>query len=83
MTEQIIQHRGMKDFEMDSKWFYESINSFRKKNLVGNFVAIKDKNIIAYNKDVNLVVKAIEDKGENPAYILIEFIYPEGTVVLL
>lgn len=75
--------RVLEEFEKDARWFYDNINLLRKKNLTGKFVAIKNKNVISANSDLNVVVKYIEEKGENPAYILIEFVYPEETVILL
>ena len=75
--------RGLQEFEEDSKWFYENIEHLRERNLSGNFVAIKNKKVLASDKELNVVIKMIESQGENPAYVIIEFIYPEGTVVLL
>jgi len=83
MTEQAFQPRGMEDFEKDSEWFYKNIDLLRKQSLIGKFVAIKDKKVIASDKEINVVVSTIEKQGENPSYVLIEFVYPEGTVVLL
>ena len=71
------------NFEKDSKWFYNSFDSLQKKKFSGQFVAIKNKEVIASGKDINLVIKQVENKGENPSYIVIEYIYPEGTVILL
>ncbi|MBS3077354.1 hypothetical protein J4233_03715 [Candidatus Pacearchaeota archaeon] len=82
MAEQSSQPRGMEEFEGDSKWFYKNIDSLRKENS-GKYVAIKDKKIIASGKDIEIVVEMVEKKGENPAYIVMEFLYPEGTVILL
>ena len=75
--------RGLEEFEEDGKWFHENIGFLREKNLTGKFVAIKDKNVIASDKDINVVIEYVEERGENPAYIIIEFVYPEGTVILL
>ncbi len=83
MTEQIFQPREMEEFEKDSKWFHENIKLLRKKDFTGKFVAIKNGNVIASDKDINIVISFVEKQGENPAYVLIEFVYPEGTVVLL
>ena len=83
MTKQLIQPRGMEEFEKDAKWFYENIEALRKKELTGKFVAIKDKNILASDKNVEIVIESVEKQGENPSYVLIEFIYPEETVILL
>lgn len=75
--------RGLQEFENDSKWFYNNIDSLRKQNFTGKFIAVKNKNIIASDKNINIVVDTIEKEGENPSYILIEFVYPEGAIVLL
>jgi len=75
--------RGLQEFEEDSKWFNENIKHLREKNLSGSFVAIKNKRLLASDKELSVVIKMIESQGENPAYVIIEFIYPEGTVVLL
>ena len=83
MGEQILQPRSMKAFEEDSKWFYENIDSLRKKNLTGKFVVIKDKEIIASDNNLEIVIKFVEQRGEDTSYLLIEFVYPEETVVLL
>lgn len=83
MAEQISLSKNLETFEEDSKWFYENMNSLRKMNLSGKFVAIKDKKIIAEGDNLQTVVRSVEKKGENPAFVLIEFIYPEGVVILL
>ena len=70
------------EFERDSQWFYENIELLRKKKLTGKFVAVNNKEVIASGDNFNMVVKLVESKGKNPAYILIEYVYPEGTVVL-
>ena len=70
-------------FETDSKWFYENVSHLRAQKLVGNFVAIYNKQVIASNTDIKQVITAVEGKGKNPAYLVIEFVHPEGTVVLL
>lgn len=70
------------EFERDSKWFYENIELLRKKKLAGKFVAVNNKEVIASGEDFNFVVKLIEKQGKNPACIVIEYVYPEGTVVL-
>lgn len=82
MEGKTFQPRGMEDFEEDSKWFYKNMDSLRKENS-GEYVAIKNKMVIASGKKIEIVVERVEEKGENPAYVVIEFVYPEGTVVLL
>ena len=74
--------KEISEFEEDSKWFYENADLLRKNNLVGKFVAIKNKEVIVSDKDLNKVVKEIVNKGKNPSYIVIEYVYPDGTVIL-
>lgn len=84
MSEQALQlSEKMNDFEADSNWFYKSMGLLREKGFVGQFVAVKKREVIASGKDFSLVVKEVESRGENPAYIMIEFVYPEETVILL
>ena len=75
--------KEISQFEDDSKWFYENVDLLRKKRFVGKFVAIRNKEVIASDVDINVVVKEVESEGKNPAYIVIEYVYPEGTIVLL
>jgi len=74
--------KEINEFERDSKWFYENVDLLRKKKLVGKFVAINNKGVMASGENFNMVVKLVENKGKNPAYIVIEYVYPEGTVIL-
>jgi hypothetical protein len=70
-------------FETDSKWFYENIEFLRKSNLTGKFVAVKNQKVIASDDKIETVIRYAESEGENPAYLVIEFVYPEKTVILL
>jgi len=71
------------NFERDSKWFQENINKLRDEGFTDKFVAVKDTQPIASGKDIKLVIKEIESKNQNPAYIFIEFVHPEGTIIIL
>ncbi len=70
-------------FEEDNKWLHNNLNKLKISGFSGKFVAVKDRQIIGSDKDVNNLVAYVERKGENPAYLVIEFIYPDGSVVLL
>jgi len=74
--------KEISEFEEDSKWFYENADLLRKNKLVGKFVAIKNKEVIASDTELNKVVEEVESKGKNPSYIVIEYVYPDGTVIL-
>jgi len=70
------------EFESDSRWFYENTDLLRKNNLGGKFVAINNKEVIASGEKIEIVVKQVEKEGKNPACVVIEYVYPEGIVVL-
>ena len=74
--------KGIVEFEGDVEWFHKNVDLLRKRDFVGKFVAIENKEVIASGKDFNLVVNLIENKGKNPACIVIEYVYPEGTIIL-
>lgn len=84
MNNQNLQvSKEISEFESDSKWFYENVELLRKKKLVCKFVAVYNKEVIASGENFEVVVKEVEQKGKNPAYIVIEYVYPEGTIILL
>lgn len=73
----------LKDFERDSNWFYENINLIRKKGFTGKFVAVKNKRVTSSGDNIDLVISSLENNGENPSYIFIEFVHPEGFTLIL
>jgi hypothetical protein len=81
--EQKQELRLLKRFEEDSKWFHENIDQLRKDNLTGRFVAIKDKKAIASDNNLDITINSVVKQGENPSYLFIEFVYPEGFTLLL
>jgi len=59
------------DTNTSSRTYYlcfasNDLDLLRKRKLSGQFVAIKNKEVIAQGKDINLVIKQVEKKGENP-----------------
>jgi hypothetical protein len=80
MTAQLSQE--INEFEKDSRWFYENIDLLRKKMLENKFVAVSNKEVIASGEDFSMVVKAVEQKGKDPAYVVIEYIHPKGAIIL-
>ena len=73
----------MKQFEKDSEWFYKNINNLRKNGFTGKFVAIKSSKPLAADKDIEIVIRELEEKKENPSFTFIEFVHPEGYTLLL
>jgi hypothetical protein len=73
----------LKNFEQDSEWFYNNIGKLREQGFVGKFVAIKNLKPIASDKQIDKVIKEIDKQGENPSFVFIEFVHPQGYVLLL
>lgn len=73
----------LKRFERDGEWFHENIDNLRKQNFTGKFVAIDNEKPLASDRNIDIVIKAIEKEGKNPACIFIEFVYPKGFTLLL
>lgn len=73
----------LRDFEKDSEWFHENINKLRKEGFVGKFVAVKNSKPLASGENIDLVINEVEKRGENPSYIFIEFVHPEGFTLIL
>ena len=73
----------LKDFERDSEWFYEHTDKLRKEGFTGKFVAVKNSQPIVSDERIDIVIEKLEEKGENPSYIFIEFVHPEGFTLVL
>ncbi len=70
-------------FEKDSEWFHKNINKLRNEGFTNKFVAVKESKPIAFGKSIDLVIKEIEAKNQNPSYIFIEFVHPKGKIIIL
>ena len=81
MTSQEL--RVLRNFEKDSEWFHKNILKLQKEGFVGKFVAIKDSKPIASSGNIDALIKEVEKKGENPSFIFIEFVHPEGFTLIL
>lgn len=73
----------LESFKKDSEWFHKNIDELRKRGFTGKFVAVKDEKPIASDKNIDIVIKTLEGKGQNPSFLFIEFVYPEGYTLLL
>lgn len=73
----------LKNFEDSSKWFHQNLNLLREKGFSGKFVAIKGKKVIASGKKLDSLINKLEKNGETPTHLFIEFVYPEGFVLIL
>jgi hypothetical protein len=73
----------LKNFEEDGKWFHDNLNSFKVQKYLNKFIAIKNKKIVTSETNLDNLIKNLIKMGENPSYLFIEFVYPQGTVILL
>ena len=67
---------------IDNEWFQKNYEKL-KADFKNEFVAVKDKQIIVHNKKFDAVIKILEEKGEDPAIILIEFVTEKGIEIIL
>jgi hypothetical protein len=65
----------------DNEWFQRNYEEL-KADFKNEFVAVKDKQIIAHSDDFNSVLKNLEERGEDPALILIDFVTKKGTEIM-
>lgn len=54
-----------------------------EENFKDMYVAIKDEQVVASDKDMECVIKAVEDKGLDPALVLATFIASEDQGIFL
>jgi len=73
----------LKNFEEDSLWFNRNIEEIRKEGFTKKFVAIKGKQILEGNENIDFLIQQLEKKGENPSFIFIGFVYPKGFTLIL
>jgi len=65
----------------DSKWVTENYEELRKYE--GKVIAIKNKQIIDVSDTLENIMKKLEDKKENSAFLLIEAIPPKSVSFIL
>ncbi len=77
------QMQSLQKFQKDSEWFYKNIDKLRKQGYTEQFVAIKDSKPIAADKNIDMVIRKLDKEGENPSFLFIEFVHPEGFTLIL
>ena len=65
----------------DSQWVTENYDKLRKYQ--GKVIAIKNKKIIDIADTLENLLKKLEEKKENSAFLLIEAIPPKGVSFIL
>jgi hypothetical protein len=70
------------EMEQDNNWLDSHLEEIRKK-YENKFIAIKSKNIIASSDTLDGIIKELEEDGENPAFVSIEFIHKKDFIIIL
>jgi len=65
----------------DSQWVTENYDKLRKYE--GKVIAIKNQKIIQVSDTLEHLLKKLEEKKENSAFLLIEAIPPKGVSFIL
>jgi hypothetical protein len=68
--------------ENENKLFEENLEKIRRLAL-NQFVAIENGEIIEQDKELENLMKKVENKGKNPALILIRYVYEKGFKFIL
>jgi len=70
-------------FEKDSKWFHSNTDLLRKNGFMGKIVAIKEGKVISSGENIDIVIQSVEKQKENPKFIFMKIINPNGFNILL
>lgn len=70
------------EMERSSQWL-ESIRDEIKEKYVGKFIAVKDKKIVANDKNFQRLIKTLEASGEDLKSIFIEFVPSKDLMLIL
>lgn len=73
----------LEGFEKDSEWFHRNIDLIRKRGLTNKFVAIKNKEVVSFGENMDILIESLERKKENPSCLFIEFVHPQGFTLIL
>ena len=71
----------LKESHSDLDWFQKNIEEI-KKDFEGELVAIKQKKIIAFAPNVNLLIKKLKDNNVDDTEVIVKYISPEGQIVI-
>ena len=77
------QTQVLQQFQKDSEWFYKNVEKLRKLGYNEQFVAIKNSKPIASDKNIDVVIRKLEKEKEDPSFVFIEFVHPEGYTLIL
>ena len=74
-------HAHLERLDQDSIWLNAHYDDFQKYQ--GKVIAIKGKQIIAVQDNMEALLEELTKKNENPAFLLIEAVPPENIAFIL
>lgn len=80
MTEE--EQRELIALQADALYLKKSYTDLRKQ-YINQYVAIKNRDVIAHHKDISMVLQKIRRKKVDPATVLIEFLHPREMILIL
>jgi len=74
--------RLFEEYEKDADWFFNHFDALAEKH-EGKAIAVKNRKILAANEDIDILIKELRAKGENPAILFIGSILPSDEIIIL
>lgn len=74
--------KSLARIESDGKWLQSHLDEIRAK-FVNQFVAVRNRQVIAHDNDPEVLIKSIKSEKEEPNEVLIEFIHKKDLKILL
>ena len=68
--------------ERDNEWLTRNFKKIQQEH-TNSFIAVYEKYVIAEGRDSEDVINEVNEKGKDPATILIEFIPEKGLLLIL
>jgi len=75
------ENKTLMMLDNDSQWVTENYDKLRKYE--GKVIAVKNQKIIQVSDTIEHLLKKLEEKKENSAFLLIEAIPPKGVSFIL
>lgn len=72
----------LKSFDDDTAWIEQNMEKLREKHL-NEFIAVKGKKIVAFDKDFEVVLKKLKKHGIPSPNTIIRFVFEKGYSFIL
>jgi len=71
----------LQDSINDLNWFKKNIQELSDK-FEGQFIAIKNKDVVGFAPNVNILLGSLKRKGVDESFVLIKKVTPRGEVTI-